>query len=337
MQFPHVDTNSPLSEHSSNIRLFCLGFPWLFPGGIGDIKDVHKVPMSNEDWCDLLVHYFDGRFEKDKMWCFYALNYLTQKKNDNSETYFVSGKFFTDVPDSLDDLKNRISSGDLSWIERINYYSQNVTGSSSYWRSQRHRVNAWIDHHIEQGHGPPTFFMTLSCAEYHWPDVKRLLKERLEKGPGIPEDFDKNFVKYANEHTVVVQDYFQQRVKIWLETIGKHVFKINHYWLHFEFAPSHGQIHAHFIAICDLNKIKFLYDESFASPEDKAEIISKWAKKCFEMTAMVDENLTKLEIEKMQEHPSRVTYTECNNDHNVDSYLCQKTLQWHSCSKYCLK
>ena len=38
----------------------------------------------------------------------------------------------------------------------------------------------WINHHIEAGHGPPNFFITLSCAEYLWPDIKRLIEERLK-------------------------------------------------------------------------------------------------------------------------------------------------------------
>ena len=107
----------------------------------------------------------------------------------------------------------------------------------------------WINHHIEAGHGSPNFFITLSCAEYLWPDIKRLIKERLTiAGLDVP-DLETSFVQIINDYTLIVQEYFQERVKIWLSTIGAKVFHIKHYWLRYEFAPSRGQIHAHMLVI----------------------------------------------------------------------------------------
>src|SRR5687767_3916891 len=94
-------------------------------------------------------------------------------------------------------------------------------------------------------------FITLSCAEYMWPDINRLIIERFTiAGLDIP-DLDKSFVQIINDYTLIVQEYFQERVKIWLSTIGTNVFHIKHYWLRYEFAPSRGQIHAHILAIHD--------------------------------------------------------------------------------------
>ena len=82
----------------------------------------------------------------------------------------------------------------------------------------------WINHHIEAGDGPPTFFITLSCAEYIWPDIKRLLADRFHvTGLDSPE-LDKSLVQIVNDYTLVVQEYFQQRVRIWLSTIDTSVF-----------------------------------------------------------------------------------------------------------------
>src|SRR5687767_10684758 len=79
-----------------------------------------------------------------------------------------------------------------------------------------------------------------------WPDIKQLTIAGLET-----PDLDKSFVQIVNDYTLIVQEYFQERVKIWLSTIGSKVFHIKHYWLRFEFAPSRGQIHAHMLAIHD--------------------------------------------------------------------------------------
>ncbi len=54
-----------------------------------------------------------------------------------------------------------------------------------------------------------------------------------------------------NMYTLVIQEYFQERVKAWLDTVGKELIGIKHHWLRYEFAPSRGQIHAHMIVICD--------------------------------------------------------------------------------------
>ena len=55
--------------------------------------------------------------------------------------------------------------------------------------------------------------------------------------------------------TIVIQEYFQERVRKWPATVGKHVFKIKHYWLRYEFAPIRGQIHCHMLAITE-NSLK---------------------------------------------------------------------------------
>ncbi len=52
------------------IANFCLAFPWLFPGGIGDIKESRLYELELSNWAENLLYYQDGRFAKDKLWCF---------------------------------------------------------------------------------------------------------------------------------------------------------------------------------------------------------------------------------------------------------------------------
>ena len=62
---------------------------------------------------------------------------------------------------------------------------------------------------------------------------------------------DKSYIQIVNDYTLVVQEYFQERVKIWLFTIGAKIYYIQYYWLRYEIAPSRDQIHAHILAIHD--------------------------------------------------------------------------------------
>lgn len=179
--------------------------------------------------------------------------------------------------------------------------------------------------------------MTFSCAEYHWPDIKRLIRERIFlSGKNIPDDFESNYVKYVNTYAIVVQEYFQLRINIWLETVGKSVFKIKHHWLRYEFAASRGQIHAHMLAICDIDKIELLLDcENYEDKISRTEIISQWAEKCFAMTACLDSQHESLPID--DKHPSSIKYSDMKDNPLIDRIKCQKCLQMHICSNYCLK
>ena len=68
----------------------------------------------------------------------------------------------------------------------LRYFAQNIKGSDNYWRSRTNDLEQWTNHHVSRGHGPPTFFITLSCAENWWPDLRRLLYQ-LEKIAGNDE------------------------------------------------------------------------------------------------------------------------------------------------------
>ena len=176
--WPHI-SDAAVSEYEVGVRLYACAFPWLFPGGIGDFNEEFKSrTLTVGDWAERLLFYKDGRFSTDKMWCFYALNYVTRRRNQDQGSFFVEG-FYKDSPLSITEIQDEIKKGNQSFIDKISYYSKKVRGSAGYWRAKKAELYSWIHHHVEQGHGMPSFFITLSCAEYYWPDIIRLLNERL--------------------------------------------------------------------------------------------------------------------------------------------------------------
>ena len=181
--------------------------------------------------------------------------------------------FFKEGPKTLEQLQTEICSGNTRWLDRLSYYFGQLACSAGYWRSKRAEVYTWIIHHIEAGHGPPNFFITLSCTEYLWPDIKRLIKERLDIAELDAPELEKSLVQIVNDYTLVVQEYFQERVKIWLSTIGAKVFHIKYYWLRYEFAPSRGQIHAHMLAIHDNPEVMKPYYRDTTSKKEKEEFL----------------------------------------------------------------
>ena len=273
--WPHVD-NEAVSEYEET-DLFPKAFPWLFPGGIGDYKQYHARKLEMKEWIQILLRYEDGRFAKDKMWTFYVLNYLERHRSQSKGSFFV--KCFSSEPmKTFDDIVKEIQEGNMTWIDKISYFTGQVKGSPSYWRNKRNEVNSWINHHIKLGHGPPTYFITLSCAEYWWRDIENLMIDRF-KAAGLPHPpiEKRTKVKVINEYTIVVQEYFQHRVKHWLATVGKNIFKIKHYWCRFEFAPSRGQVHAHLLAISEHNKFFKVLNQKVPQ-QHKADVLAFWAK-----------------------------------------------------------
>jgi hypothetical protein len=53
----------------------------------------------------------------------------------------------------------------------------------------------------------------------------------------------------VNDYSIIIQEYFQARVKYFLEYYANEVFGIHHYCARFEFVKSQGQIHAHILAM----------------------------------------------------------------------------------------
>jgi hypothetical protein len=123
----------------------------------------------------------------------------------------------------------------------------------------------WINHHVEKGNGAPSYFITLSCCEHYWSDIILLIKERLKlAGKDESECYvgSPKMSQLLNDYAIVLQEYFQKQVEIWLKTVGKKVFDIAHYWVRYEFAPGRGQIHAHLHAISNEKTMKKLCHRS---------------------------------------------------------------------------
>ena len=291
IQFPEVDAVA-VNEYDTSIDVFGMSFPWLFPGGRGGPFDIRPTKLSLVDWLELMIMYEDGRFCRDKAFAFYALNFVNRHTNAKQGKYYVN-KFDTNF-ECLEDLQKADHANMSKWISKLTYFCSSFKGSDAYWQTQRNKIYTWINHHIAEDNGPPSMFITLSCAEYYWPDISRLLTNRFEcMGADSPlsqpyTDGRVNTVRNVNDYTIVVQEYFQQRVENWLKTVGKHIFKIDHYWLRYEFAPSRGQIHAHMLAIStEQNKLLQKVANKYRPMKSRGAILGKWMQDSFNMTASI--------------------------------------------------
>ena len=213
-------SKAPVSEFD-NTRIFVNAFPWLFPGGVGDPKDFKEGTLAK--WGRQMLLYEDARFATDKIFGFYAMNHIIRMRNSTSGKWFVEN-FQKRVPNTLEDLQKQVAGGDTTFVNCITYYNQRVKGSSPFWFKKKCELYSWINHHVEAGNGAPSFFITLSCAEFLWADVIDKVKERIEIAGGDSSDCYVGSPKLAtivNDYSIVIQEYFQKRVVAWLDTVGK--------------------------------------------------------------------------------------------------------------------
>lgn len=107
---------------------------------------------------------------------------------------------------------------------------------------------------VELGHGPPTIFLTLSCAEVHWKDVKRLLQDRMSfirPADRIPLESKQDITRAVNKYSLVIQEFFIAKVKNLICHYAKDALGITHYFGRFEFAKGRGEIHEHLLCVAN--------------------------------------------------------------------------------------
>ena len=144
--------------------------------------------------------------------------------------------------------------GVTAFIRKLLINLGNVTNTSSYWRCRRNELRALVMY-LQIKHGAaPTWFNTLSMAESHWPELRRVLAMHVSKvtqdrtmGRAIMEN-DAEFKKAVQTHEHIVTMYFAARCEHWYRLTLDELYGVVNYWYRFEFAKSRKSLHR-FLAV----------------------------------------------------------------------------------------
>ncbi len=118
----------------------------------------------------------------------------------------------------------------------LRYFARNIKRSDNYWRSHTDDLEQWINHHVSREHEPPTFFITLSCAENWWPDLRRLLYQlenivgNDKKANAIKIGGRKEMANSARNYPLFVNEFFIKRVNLFMKSVVKNALHIDHCW-----------------------------------------------------------------------------------------------------------
>lgn len=303
--------------------------------------DMKRGEWSVQHWGRHLLRYYDGRFLNDQFFTLFVYNTIQRHLNNTSGNFFFkSDRFIGKDPPTIEKLKRKLRQGDIRYIQMLRYYARNIKGSDNYWRARTEDLEAWIQHHISRGRGPPTFFITFSCAEYWWPDLRRLL-EQLERNAG--NDDHANAIKEgqftaikqsAKRFPLYVNDFFMRKATKFLDTVVKVALGIEHYWGRVEFAPGRGQIHLHLVAIAkDKAYLQDFYKAK--TMEDKAKVVNKYAIEKLDMTADVNIKDDDPNSYPPPTSPLAKRYCETKNEAE-DVRLLAEDCMCHHCNRFCL-
>ena len=182
------------------------------------------------EWTKHLMTYKDGRFCRDPTFCFHVLNFI-QRHNNQQLGQIFSKKFYTDKPPTVQDIKAQIDNNDFTFVNKLqNFASTKIRACDGWWRYRKYELDDWISYHLKKGHGPPTLFLTFSCAEWWWSDLKKFLVQRctgtLDEHLATQlqslsfEEAKTIRGKLLDRYCVSVQQFFQHKMDNWLETVG---------------------------------------------------------------------------------------------------------------------
>ena len=195
-------------------------FPCLFPTGRYGEFHPREVKLNFCEYVKSRLLNKDSRFRKNPEFVFY---YLWQKelRELSSGIYNVlkaTGKHGMSVKDFLDgvDCSNKQMEANLTTM------FQSVRGTKQCWFLKKSDLNCMI-----REHGPPSLFLTFSCAEYDSPDIASYLHKVNDVPDGYP------IGKLCAEDPLSVSRKFSKKFHDFFEVViikGEVLGKVNQFF-----------------------------------------------------------------------------------------------------------
>lgn len=170
--------------------------------------------------------------------------------------------------------------------------------------------------------GTPTFFFTLSAADYHWKDIFRLIDGNTPY-ESISE-LDKK--RLMHENPMIVANYFQLRAQKFMKHVMPALFNVQDYWYRFEW-QARGSAHVHGLIWC--------HDAPCINEKDMTQnqidnIVEYFDSKCLALNPII--------LQK-QGFPCRVNFSDIPNEERENDLInLINNLQRHTfCGSHCYR
>jgi ATP-dependent DNA helicase PIF1 len=165
-----------LSIWDKNLDLMC--FPDLFPRARYGKYELRTRYISEAEYRVSRLLNMNGRFRRNQQYLFHLLYDGDIKHLSNSITHMLRQSKTGII--SVEEMLTKIESGDRQLETKLSSLFGNIRGTRQYWFARQGEVNCMM-----REFGPPTWFVTLSCAEYTWENLFDHLKVINSDMPGV--------------------------------------------------------------------------------------------------------------------------------------------------------
>ena len=196
-------------------------FPVLFPDGKFGKYHPRQRKLSHAEYDKSRLLNKDPRFRKDPQYIFFLM-WQKEMRELAAGVYNLMQSSRT-APTSVKNLLHQVQTSSDQLEANLSTMLQTVRGTKQYWFRKKGELLC-----IVREAGPPTLFLTFSCAEYEAPDIINYLKTVND----VPGNCNKG--KLCTEDPVSVSRQFSQKFHAFFQHIlvkGQVLGFIDHfYW-----------------------------------------------------------------------------------------------------------
>ena len=277
----------PIDNRQAHLDVAC--FPTLFPSGRFGEFHARALKLSLAEYVKSRLLNKDCRFRKDAQYVFFLL-WQHEIKQLSAGIYNLLKSIKSAIP--VGAFLSKVSKSDEEVERNLSTIFQSVRGTKQYWFLRSSELKCML-----REFGPPTLFVTLSCAEYDNEHISRYLR----KVNDVPESY--SISRLCTEDPISVSRKFSANFHALFNSLvlkGAVLGMVEHYFYKKEY-QARGAPHYHIVLwIADAPVI------GKSSPND----VIKW----------------------IQE---RITCRIPNADQNPELHRLVTKYQLHRCTNYC--
>ena len=222
----------PLDNRESFLDVMC--FPVLFPTGQFGEHHPRQVKLSHSEYVKSRLLNKDSRYRKDPQYVFFLL--WQKEMREISAGVYNLLKSTRRQPMSVSALLHGVATRNEHLEANLCTMLQSVRGTKQYWFAKQSELRCMI-----RASGPPTLFLTFSCAEYESADIDRYLRKVNDVSPSY------SIGKLCTDDPVSVSRKFSLKFHAFFRTVllkGAVLGEIEHYYWKKEY-QARGAPHYH--------------------------------------------------------------------------------------------
>ena len=232
-QYKVLSIKEDLLDNRENF-LDVMCFPVRFPTGQFGEHHPRQVKLSHSEYVKSRLLNKDSRYRKDPQYVFFLL--WQKEMREISAGVYNLLKSTRRQPMSVSVLLHGVATRDEPLEANLCTMLQSVRGTKQYWFAKQSELRCMI-----RASGPPTLFLTFSCAEYESADIDRYLRKVNDVSPSY------SIGKLCTDDPVLVSWKFSLKFHAFFRTVllkGAVLGEIEHYYWKKEY-QARGAPHYH--------------------------------------------------------------------------------------------